>query len=60
MKKAKLQSIVEHNKGVWIVPFLIPSWCSSCPPTRNYIIIKQETKPTLEDIKRELDYEIED
>ena len=63
MIKVKLRPTIQHGKGCWIVPYLIPSWCSSCPPDRKELLIKSENKPTLEYIKEkieQLDYEVED
>lgn len=62
MTKVKLRPTIEHGKGCWIVPYLISSWCSSCPPERKELLIKSKSKPTLEYIKEkleQLDYEIE-
>lgn len=63
MVKVKIKPTITHDVGYFIVPYLVPSWCSSCPPERKELLIKSETKPTLEYIKEkleQLDYEIED
>lgn len=63
MKKVKLRPTITHDKGVYIVPFLIRSWCSSCPPDRKELTIESKDKPTIEYIKEKLEllgYEIED
>lgn len=62
MKKVKLRPTITHDVGYFIVPYLVPSWCSSCPPERKQLLIKSENKPTLEYIKEKLEllgYEIE-
>ena len=63
MKKVKLRPTITHDVGYFIVPYLVPSWCSSCTPERKQLLIKSKEKPTLEYIKEKLEllgYEIED
>jgi len=63
MVKVKIKPTITHDVGYFIVPYLVPSWCSSCPPDRKTLLIKSENKPTEEYIKeklKQLGYEIED
>lgn len=63
MKKVTLRPIIKHTEREWIIPFHVPSWCSSCPPERKTIVIQSKNKPTLSRIKHELKkegYEIND
>lgn len=54
MKEVTIRPMIKHGVGYWIVPYLVPSWCSSCPPNRETILIKSETRPTEIEIKNEL------
>lgn len=63
MVKVKIKPTITHDVGYFIVPYIVPSWCSSCPPERKILEIKSENKPTkeyIEDKLKQLGYEIED
>ena len=63
MVKVKIKPTITHDVGYFIVPYIVPSWCSSCPPERKELLIKSENKPTkeyIEDKLKQLGYEIED